>query len=273
MPEPKLIAEGHWGRVYDLGDGTVAKCFRADANPKAIQLEAEVANLASSLGVPTPTALDIKNEPGHGVLRFAKINGETVARHVMERPWRLFWATHQMARIFSQIHTVEISGTRPIKRALANRIGRAPELSDAERSTILDRLEQLEDGNMLCHYDYHPGNVMVSQRKCFVIDWGGATHGPAIADVTHAYVLNKVDGVLQDVPWLNRIIVRSLRGLYIELFLFHYARGKPDCSYRSLKADIKRWILPVAAARLASYGDFETEALLRMIRRNLRQTR
>lgn len=267
MLKPVEIAQGHWGRVYDLGDGSVIKCFRPEADPNAIRVEAEIGNLAANLGVSTPKVLGVQNTPKQGIIRFEKITGHTLARYVLERPWKLIWATHQMAKIFVQIHKIKVTGTRPIKRALANRIKRAPELSYTDKESILGTLNQLEDGDRLCHYDYHPGNIMVSEAGCYVIDWGGATHGVPLADVTHAYVLNKVDGVLEDVPWFNRLLIRSARNLYIEMFLYFYAQHSKEFSYRDIKRGIRRWIIPIAAARLASYGDFETEALLKIIKK------
>lgn len=260
------IARGHWGTVVDLGDGRVAKYFRNDIVPASAQIEAQVAQIAYQMEVSTPKPLGWFNEDGVNGIIFEKINGETLARLVLERPWKLIWATREMAKIFVRIHSVPIKGLQTMHVELEERIDRAVELSESQKSKALKILRSLEMGDRLCHKDYHPGNLMVEGQVCHVIDWGGAVQGPPIADLTHAYVLNKVDGTLEDVPWVNRFLIQSLRGLYIELFVYFYARFSPDLSYFAIKSGIRRWIIPIAAARLASYGDFEKPALMKILR-------
>ena len=189
--DAKLIGEGHWGAVYDLGNGTVAKVLRSDADPRAVQFEYEVAKVAYDLGVPTPKPIDLQVRNGCAVFIQQKINGDSLARYVLEKPWKLVWATREMAKILARIHTVQVTGLRPIKRAIASRIRRAPEITDTERDRCLELLEALPDGDRLCHYDFHTGNILVEDERCYVIDWGGATLGHPMADLSHAYVLNR----------------------------------------------------------------------------------
>lgn len=263
----KLIAEGHWGRVFDLGDSRVAKYFRADAHPMSIKLEAEVANVAFALGVPTPKPISFETEPEKGFIIFERVDGETLAQHILPRPWRIIWATKEMAKILAKTHSVQISGVHSVKSHFEERIQRATELTDVQKNKALEILSKLEDGDRLCHTDYHPGNVMVEGQICKVIDWGGATQGHPMADLTHTYVLNKVDGVLEEFSWAQRTLILAMRRLYVELFLLFYAKYS-GYRYRQIKAEIKRWIIPVAAARLASYGDFETPALLKVLKKS-----
>jgi len=265
--DPHKIAKGHWGTVFDLGNGRVLKQFREDAHPKAVKMEAEVAHLANKLGVATPRPISVQTDVGQCAIVFEKIDGETLAQHILPRPWKLIWGTREMARILAKIHTIQINGTQPFKCALEESIQSLSELPENKKIKALEILKSLPDGDRLCHKDYHPGNVMVAGSSCFVIDWGGATHGHPMADLTYTYVLNQVDGVSEDFPWINRVFIRAMRGIYVELFLYFYARYS-GVKYRMLKAEIKRWVIPVAAARLASYGDFETRALLKILRSN-----
>lgn len=263
----KQIAQGQQGVIYDVGDGTILKSYHPDTNPKSIQTEAEISHAAYSVGIPTPRLISIKNETTERWLRYKKIEGKQLSRIVLERPWRLIWATRQMAIIFVQIHSVKIQGVPSIMKSFERRILEAKELTIDQRDTALNLLSQLRDGDRLCHYDYHPGNLMVDGKTCYVIDWGSAKRGNPIADLAHAYVLNKVDGTLEDVPWFNRLLIRVMRNLYIELFLYLYGRYSHELTYREIKARIKRWIIPVAAARLTNYGDFETVALLHILKK------
>jgi len=264
-----MIAEGHWGTVYDLGDGTVAKVFRAEAHPDAVRYEYDVANLLNGLRLPTPATRELTVIDGKLTIIFDKIDGETMGEYVEKRPWKLFFATRQFADIHTKIHKIQLKGAQSIKRALHSRIRGGSELDEGMKSKIRSYLDTLEEDDRLCHFDFHPGNLMVENEQLHVIDWGGASQGPIIADVTHSYVLNKVGSISSDAPLWFSVLIRSMRRVYLELYLIHYARFSSDFSYRELKAGVNRWLLPIAAARLKSQDDFETPALMKIIRKSL----
>lgn len=270
MNAPKLIATGYQGQVFDLGDGTVAKVFPPRTDVSEVQIEAEVAHFCAELGLSTPPVVGVKAEDGARVIRFEKVEGVTLTDMVMQSPWRMIWATQRMAQLFVNLHKIKVEGLRSMKKTLRDRIGRAPELSEWERDAALTSLEDLEDGNQLCHFDYHPGNVLVSKEQCFVIDWGDARSGAPLADITHALVLNRVDGDVQNAPLVNRVVVRWLRALYLELFIFFYARASEEYSYRQIKRGIRRWLLPIAAGRLLTKSAYEKRKLLGLVRKALR---
>lgn len=263
----KEIAHGQHGIVYDLGDGTVLKWQHPNKPPEAIQIEAEVSHLAYRVGIPTPQFIGLKNEPNEKWIRYQKLNGIQLSRLILEHPWKLIWAIKQMAQILVQTHSVKVQGVPLIKESFERRIQEVVELSEDQKKRSRDMLSTLEDGDRLCHYDYHPSNLMVEDDKCYVIDWGSAKCGSPMADIAHTYILNKVDGILEDVPWFNRLLIRVMRNLYIELFLYFYSRYSSELTYREIKSGIKPWIIPVATARLTNYGDFETSALLQILKR------
>jgi len=264
-----LIAVGHWGTVYDLKDGTVVKVFRDGVQIECVRYEYELAKLLSGWGLPTPVTHGLTKVDGKHAIIFDKIDGETLGGYVEKRPWKLFFATRQFADIHTKIHKIQLKGAQSIKRALHSRIRDGSEIDEGMKAKIRSYLDTLEDDERLCHFDFHPGNLMVENEQLHVIDWGGASQGPIIADVTHSYVLNKVDSISSDAPIWFRVLIRSMRRIYLELYLIHYARFSSDFSYRELKAGVNRWLLPIAAARLKSKDDFETPALMKIIHKNL----
>jgi thiamine kinase-like enzyme len=52
------------------------------------------------------------------------------------------------------------------------------------------RLGELDDGERrLCHFDFHPGNVLVSSSGWVVVDWLGSASGPPAADFARGLLL------------------------------------------------------------------------------------
>jgi len=129
-----IIAQGHWGTVYNLGDGTVAKVIREEAHPDSVHYEYEVANLLNGLGLPTPATHGLTELDGKHAIIFDKIDGDTMGDYVEKKPWKLFSATRQFADIHTKIHKIQLNGAQSIKLALHNRIRDGSELSEAMKS-------------------------------------------------------------------------------------------------------------------------------------------
>ena len=58
------------------------------------------------------------------------------------------------------------------------------------RAELLGLLAGLDDGGRgVCHYDFHPANVLVGPNGWVVIDWLTAAAGPSSADLARTLVL------------------------------------------------------------------------------------
>ena len=62
-------------------------------------------------------------------------------------------------------------------------------IDSSDKNFVYELLDQLPDGDKLCHGDFHPGNIIVRDGNPFVIDWCGATKADPVADVAHTYLL------------------------------------------------------------------------------------
>jgi aminoglycoside phosphotransferase (APT) family kinase protein len=99
---------------------------------------------------------------------------------------------------------------------------------------LLALLAEIDDGRRaLCHFDLHPGNVIVSAKGWVVIDWLTASSGPPAADFARTLVL--------DPPHQ-----RTARGRFMTIVERDGMKAR-DLARPRLDA----WIRVVAAARLA----------------------
>jgi aminoglycoside phosphotransferase (APT) family kinase protein len=57
------------------------------------------------------------------------------------------------------------------------------------------RLEGMPTKNRLCHGDFSPGNIIITDSgEPYILDWAHATQGNASADVARSYLLFKLKG-------------------------------------------------------------------------------
>ena len=50
-------------------------------------------------------------------------------------------------------------------------------LAEAEMQDLYKYIDCLPDGNILCHFDFHPNNIILSDNNYSIIDWMTACKG------------------------------------------------------------------------------------------------
>jgi len=139
---------------------------------------------------------------------------------------------------------------------------RAPHLDDELREKLLNHLASLSDGEKVCHGDFHPGNVLLTERGAVVIDWMTASSGNPWADVARTSMLLTIGA--KSAGKQVKPTVRLLIRLYHRAYLTRYASLIPDGN-----DELMKWMPVIAAARLDEKIDGEQDALLGMARAGL----
>jgi len=81
----------------------------------------------------------------------------------------------------------------------------------------LQILENLKDGDTLCHGDFHPDNILISNGQAMVIDFMNVCHGDYLYDVARTVFLvqyTPVPAAAEDRETLLRF-KRTLADLYL----------------------------------------------------------
>ncbi len=163
------------------------------------------------------------------------------------------------------MHTRQVAGLPSQRQRLQRKIQGAA-LSSTTKEAALSALDRLPDGNMLCHGDFHPDNILMSSRGAIIIDWPDATQGNPLADVARTSLLARVAGLPRSTP--GRWVLKSGRTLFHHIYLRQYL-GRHAASRRELEA----WLLPVAAARASEDIPAERHRLTALIDALLRERR
>ncbi|WP_157276816.1 phosphotransferase family protein [Paenibacillus sp. Soil766] len=258
------IGRGNTADIYALGSKKVLKVFR---EPKLLDLERNISTAIEELAVGAPIFYGTVETDGLTGLAYERILGPSMLEILMGKPEKAAEYGRQLAQLHARIHSVKATGRlESIKSRLAYMISGIRHVGfEPLREVIESRLSELPGGDHLCHGDFHPGNVLLSQRGPVVIDWMTAVCGPAQADAARTIIIlhhavlpaELPDVVIQTFAQLRTILLQTYEDTYLELT--GYSRE-----------ELAKWELPLMAARLGeSVPEEEQRTLLDIIQRQL----
>lgn len=254
------IAAGRTAEVFAWGDGQILKLFRAGRGVEVAAREAEVARALYAAGVPSPRMEGLTEVDGRAGIIYERIAGPSLLGMLMSRPLRLAAVARMMGETHASMHAHAIAGLPRLREVLAHRIQSVTRLPTDLRRAALDALDELPDGEALCHGDYHPDNVLLSERGPLVIDWENAALGDPLADVARTLLLMRASFVYVK-PGMARLTRRSSIWALNALYLRRYRQLRPLDMAR-----LAAWELPITAARLIEDIKEEEAYLLARVR-------
>ncbi|NQX57995.1 aminoglycoside phosphotransferase family protein [Paenibacillus qinlingensis] len=261
------IGSGNTANIYVLGSDQVLKVFH---DPKLLRLEEGISHIIEKLEVGAPTFYGTVEIDGLTGLAYERIKGPSMLEILLGKPEQAAECGRQLAQIQIKLQRVKAyEHLQSFKSRLADTINhiRHPGF-EPFREAIVNCLADLSDGNQLCHGDYHPGNVLLSQEGPVVIDWMTAAYGPAQADAARTIMLLQhavlpielPEVVSQTFAHTRTILLKSYEDAYLEQTGFN-------------KEELTKWEIPLMAARLGeSIPEEEQRKLLVLIQRNLMYT-
>ena len=132
----------------------------------------------------------------------------------------------------------------PLLTKLMDKMNRKISQADIDATTRYDlhtRLEGMPRHNKVCHGDFNPSNIIITDDGTpYIIDWAHATQGNASADVARTYLLFWLDGNIEGAK------------KYMEFFC-----KKSDTA----RQYIEKW-LPIVAASQSVKGNAEEREFL-----------
>ena len=141
------------------------------------------------------------------------------------------------------------------KNELLYRISSHELINEDEKQRIKDILDQLPENNTICHYDFHPGNIILSSKGPIIIDWLNALVGHEAADVARSSMMLQSHALPPNAPEI--LIRREYRELFHQEYLREYLilSGKKD-------EEIKEWMAPTFAYRIGEMNGLDQIEML-----------
>jgi aminoglycoside phosphotransferase (APT) family kinase protein len=258
------VGAGREADVYAHGEAAVLKLYRPGFGGH--RAEATALRALDGAGI-APRLLDVVHRDGRTGLVMERFDGPDMLSLLQRQPWRILRLARTLASAHRAVHRVAASAGLPdLREVLAARLRDA--LLPARLSDFAMRhLDGLPDGDRLCHGDYHPGNVLLTDDRTAVIDWVNAARGAPDADHVRTLLLLRWAAPMPGTPWLSRAGIAAGRSLLARCYARTYRRGLPPLR----QAD--SWLLVHAAARLSEGIQVERPALVGLLDRARRDGR
>ena len=242
----KKIAEGREAEIFEYGEGRVLRLYRGHRPLEHAQAQAAILQAAADAGVRVPAVHGVETVDGRHGMILERIDGDDLFEIVARNPWRIFSLPRLTARLQASMHgqpaPAALPPVRESYRRAASSSGAPQEFIDAALKT----LDRLPDGDRLLHGDFHPGNIMLTDRGPVIIDWTGATRGSPEADFARSMLILRLGAPPSNLPFFVRFLALFARSLIIRTINRTYRK--------SIAVDqelYRAWQLPVAVARLS----------------------
>lgn len=240
MKLDKIIAV-RTGKTIYKDENRAVKVFDSDYSKADILNEALNQARIEETGLNIPKILGVNMIDGKWAIVSEFIKGKTMAQLIEENPDKFDEYLEQFVDIQMSIHEMKAPLLTKLKDKMNRKISQA-DIDATTRYELHTRLEGMPKHNKVCHGDFNPSNIIITDEGVpYILDWSHATQGNASADVARTYLLFWLDGNIEGAK------------KYMELFC-----KKSDTA----KQYIEKWLPIVAASQSVKGNAKEREFLL-----------
>jgi Ser/Thr protein kinase RdoA (MazF antagonist) len=200
-----LLASGNVAEVHVWGDRQVLKLYKPALWAKRAAFR-EAANQAAveAMGLPVPAVHGVIAQGERWGVVFDRVEGSSFAQRMLADAGLV--PGHLEALIDLQLRLQQAAAPffAGLKQRLTSHIGLATQIGPERKRVLLAGLQAMPDGDRLCHFDFHPMNVLGPVDRPVVVDWADACRGAAPADACRSYVLLEIHAAQLAAPYLER---------------------------------------------------------------------
>lgn len=243
MKYEKILAERPDKVIYKDGDN-VLKVFNSNYSKADILNEALNQARVEETGLNIPALTEVKKIDDQWAISTKYIPGKTLAQLMEENPDKM----DEYLEMFVDLQIEMNKETVPLLNKLKDKMNRKiceSSFDATVRYELHTRLESMPKHTKLCHGDFNPSNIIITEDGApYIIDWSHATQGNASADVARTYLLFCLSGK------------EELADKYLNLFC-----KKSDTA----KQYVQKWMPIVAASQSVKGKPEEREFLERWV--------
>ena len=145
-------------------------------------------------GLNVPKLHEVTTHDGKWVVVTDYIEGTPLDVLMEQNPEKLDEYLQMFVDLQATVHTKRAPGLLKIKEKMAMKISQT-DFDDVLKYELHARLEGMPNHVKLCHGDFNPSNVIVTDNgELYIIDWSHATQGNASADVARTYLIFMLAG-------------------------------------------------------------------------------
>ena len=240
MKLDRIIAVRNNKTVYRDGN-LCMKVFDASYSKADILNEALNQARVEETGLAIPKIREVTVIDGKWAIVTDYIKGKTLAQLMQENPDKKDAYLEMFVDLQLQMQSKNCPLLTKLKDKMIRKIGQT-DFDATTRYDLHTRLDAMPKHTKLCHGDFNPSNVIISDEDGtpYILDWAHATQGNASADAARTYLLF----------WLNGDIDGAEK--YLELF----------CQKsNTAKQYVHKWMPIVAASQSVKGNEKEREFL------------
>ncbi len=256
----RLLARGRTSDVYEYGADAVLKVSRPDVPDHWPAMEARFTAAIHGAGAPAPAVHEVVSIDGRDAIIMERVRGPSMWDLMLSEPHRAGALGRQLAGIHRDVHRAVVPAEiSDLVSRVRVKIDDAVELSRDDRDQALQMLAALPERRLLCHGDFHPGNVLITANGPTIIDWFDAAAGNRTADVIRTALLVRPTQALVAV----RAHLTGATAAILEMVHLEYLRSMVDADWIDL-TDVFRWEAVLAASRLSERAEEDDSDLRRV---------
>ena len=240
MKLDKVIAVRNSKTVYRDGDLCI-KVFDEDFSKADVLNEALNQARIEETGLNIPKVKEVMTIDGKWAIVSEYIKGKTLAQLMEEHPEKKDEYIEKLVDLQLEVNSKECPLLNKLRDKMQSKISQT-QLDATTRYELHTRLNAMPKHNKVCHGDFNPSNVIITDDgKAFIIDWSHATQGNASADAARTYLLFWLEG---DIDGAKK---------YLDIF----------CKKsNTAKQYVQKWMPIVAASQSVKGNEKEREFLL-----------
>ena len=242
MKLDRVIALRNQKTIYRDGDQCI-KVFHENYSKADVLNEALNQARVEETGLNIPHILGVTMIEGKWAIVSEYIKGKTLAQLIAEDEEGE--KKEEYLELLVDLQLEMHAKTCPMLGKLKDKMNRKISQTELDATTRYDlhtRLESMPKHTKLCHGDFNPSNIIITDEgKAYILDWSHATQGNASADAARTYLLLCLSG---DEEGAKK---------YLELFC-----RKSDTAMQY----VQKWMPIVAASQSVKGNADEREFLL-----------
>jgi len=239
MKLDRVIAVRNDKTVYRDGDKAI-KVFNAGYSKADVLNEALNQARIEETGLNIPKVLEVTVLDGKWAIISEFIKGKNLAQLMEEEPEKKGEYIELLVDLQMSVHAKTAPSLNKLKESMSRKITET-DFDATTRYDLHTRLESMPKHNKICHGDFNPSNIIITENGTpYILDWSHATQGNASADVARTYLLFRLNGDIAGAE------------LYLDIFC---QKSNTEKQY------VQKW-MPIVAASQSVKGNEEERKFL-----------
>ncbi len=224
------------------------KVYRVGYPKTVVFAEALVMALVESTGLPIARIHEVLLVDGRYALRMDRAQGTTLLDMMRADPERAPEFIDELVKLQVRVQHSKLALSVNLKNRLRPLISSNARLDDRQKEKLLVLLDDLPDGDALCHGDFHGGNILRDNGRYMIIDWVEVSTGCALGDACRTYMDHLLVGPEEKIQGLA------------EMYLDKY------CAATGAKREeVLKWLPIHAASILGELPDSMNDLLKKLV--------